>query len=524
MLEEIIACFLSLFSALTLDAPQLSREMNDNSSSSEQCIRYTWEDKIHREYVSFEEEKLENLPSETEYVQLGYKLRNKPTYTQSLLRSLKATFTITLAVLSLVFIGMALIYFDLRTTDLCSEWEAKNYTVSFDVRRIRLIGKGVEKVILYLSFPLTLIVLFGCNEFKLHYSSTILASQLAGLFNTLYISFLLLYGIDDTGAIKSHDVPALLTFSVALLWQSVIVVRKIRQNHPTVSYSGCHIFTVLAVPLLSTYPMAIFYRYAVVKWFNSLDNVWYKFILAILTPTLALVPTAMCRHMALWRTSEIIEPERSFALVYFIRAAFITLYRIMQADFGNIWLFVGLSLVSGVSSLLKTATVGIREKVWARVIGFLNKTCCTRLNHLPGNTPHHRRLKADTEIQNILFENISLILSQSYIVLYRITNFHLSDWSVAKSSLMRIAIGLGIDFVFNFLSTFVNRIHWYDIPIARVWSKYWKRHIFANGIIVAVLVCYFTKPLLTVFQNRFHDSGAGNYTIRNCTLPYESWR
>jgi hypothetical protein len=24
---------------------------------------------------------------------------------------------------------MALIYFDLRTTDLCSEWEAKKYTV-----------------------------------------------------------------------------------------------------------------------------------------------------------------------------------------------------------------------------------------------------------------------------------------------------------------------------------------------------------------------------------------------------------
>jgi hypothetical protein len=213
---------------------------------------------------------------------------------------------------------MALIYFDLRTTDLCSEWEAKNYTVSFDVRRIRLIGKGVEKVILYLPFPLTLIVLFGWNESKLHYSSTILAGQLAGLFNTLYISFLLLYGIDDTGVIKSHDVPALLTFALALLWQSVIVVRKIRQNHPTVSYSGCHIFTVLAVPLLSTYPMAIFYRYAVVKWFNSLDNVWYKFILAILTPTLALVPTAMCRHMALYNTIQyntlLTAPHKGFSV------------------------------------------------------------------------------------------------------------------------------------------------------------------------------------------------------------------
>ena len=149
---------------------------------------------------------------------------------------------------------------------------------------------------------------------------------------------------------------------------------------------------------------------------------------------------------------------------------------------------------------------------------------CTRLRHLPGGTARHRRLKADTEIQNILFENISLILSQSYIVLYTITSFELSDWSVVRSSLIRIAIGLGIEFVFNILSTFV-RIHWHGIPVARVWSKYWKRHMFANSIAVVVLVLYFTKPLLAVFKNRYHDiSVAGNYKIRNCTLPYEGWR
>ena len=64
----------------------------------------------------------------------------------------------------------------------------------------------------------------------------------------------------------------------------------------------------------------------------------------------------------------------------------------MQTNFGNIWLFVGLLLLSAVSNLLKSVTVGIRVKVWARVITFLNKTCCSRLRHLPGDTPHHRRL------------------------------------------------------------------------------------------------------------------------------------
>jgi hypothetical protein len=172
------------------------------TSPSEHRTRYTWVDKIHKEYVSFEED---NLPSETEYAQLGYELQNKPpSYIQSLVRSLRANFTITLAVLPLVFVGMALIYFDLRTVDLCSEWEDKNYTLSFDVRRIRLLGKGVASVILYLWFPMSLIVLFGWREFKRHYSSTILVGQLAGLFTTLYLSFLLLYGIDETSLIKSY--------------------------------------------------------------------------------------------------------------------------------------------------------------------------------------------------------------------------------------------------------------------------------------------------------------------------------
>ncbi|CAB4030780.1 Hypothetical predicted protein, partial [Paramuricea clavata] len=310
MLEEIIACFLSLFSALTLDAPRLSRKMNDNASPSDQCTHSTWEQTIYREYVSFEEE---NLPSETENVQPGYELGSGSSHAKSLLRSLKMNFTITLAVLPLVLIGMALIYFDLRTVDLCSEWEAKNYTLSFNVWRIRLIGIGVEKMLLYLLFFMTLVVLFGWNELKRHYSSTILVGFLVGLFNTLYVSFLLIYGIHDTGPLKSYDVvPPFLAFPVALFWESAIVMRHIRQNHPTVSYSSRHIFMVLVVPLLSTNALAIFYRYAVVIWFNSFDNVWYRFILAILTPTLALVPTAICRHMALWRTSEMIKPERSF--------------------------------------------------------------------------------------------------------------------------------------------------------------------------------------------------------------------
>jgi general stress protein CsbA len=514
MLEEIIATFLSLFSALTCDIPGISREMNVNHSDQSSWLR--WEDKIHREYGSIDSSRIES------YAQLGYELQVKSTYTQSLLKSLKVTVTMTVAGISVVIIGVIFIYFDLRTCDLCCEWLAQNNTVSSDVMKIRLLGNGVEVIILNLFFPMILTVLFGWKEFKRHYSLTIVIGLLAGVVYTLYLSFLLLYDVFDTK--WWYRVPGNVMFAIGVIWGCAIVLRKIKHNKPTISYSDCHIFTVVSFPLLSSFAMAMFYRYAIIRWFNSLDNVFYKFIIAMLTPTAALVPTALCRHIALWRASEIVEPERSFTLVYFMRAGFIVLYRIMQTEFKNIWLFVGLSILSGVSSVLKITAVSTRRRIWARVIKFLNKICCIKLQVLPQDTPHHRRLKADIEIQNILFENNSLMISQTYILLYMITNFENSGSGVFTECFIRIAIGLGIEFLFNFLSNFV-RIHWHDIPIARVWSKYWKRHLCANAVVVTIIVCYFTKVLLTVFQGRVHSSpAAANYTIRNCTLPYQSWR
>ena len=515
MLEEIIATFLSLFSALTLDAPQISRQLDSSASSSEECNRCTWKDGIlhsHREDMLIDQDR---LPLQLEYLPLLDERPAKPTYRQSLLRTLKATVTITLAVLPLALMAIAVLYWDLRVTDLCSDWVSKNHILPFKVMRTRLIGKGFGLAIGYVWFPLSLVVLFGWSEFKRHYSTVVLVGQLVGLVATLYLCFLVLYGrVNDSYKIKSYKAPLFVLATVAHLLECVIVVRKIRQNGPTLSYSSRHIFIVVAFPLFSALVMAHCYKFAVVTLFNSLDKDLYKFLVAILTPSLALIPTALCRHMALRRTSELIEAGRSFGLVYSVRAAFICLYRIMQADFKNVWLFVGLSVLSGVSNVLKVATIGIREKVWEEVIKFLNKICCIKLQQLPGNTPRRRRLKADTEIQNILFENCSLILSQSYLLLYTTTNFKVSDWTELKSCLIRIAIGLGIELVFNFVSILIC-IHWHDIPISRVWSKHWRRHMFATGITVAVMVCFFTNPLLAIFENRFQDK---NYVVRNCTL------
>ena len=72
-------------------------------------------------------------------------------------------------------------------------------------------------------------------------------------------------------------------------------------------------------------------------------------------------------------------------------------------------------------------------------------------------------------------------------------------------------------FLFNCLSNFVQ-IHYYYILIARVWKKYWKRHLFAHMIIVVVIVSYFTEVLLSCFRARESGTNEIPYIVKNCTF------
>ena len=513
MLEEIIAGFLSLFSAFTTDVPRVSRNKTTINSSEQEALLYR-----HTEYGTFEDETT-IMPVNCNYVRInneGEIIQLKPTVQQSLIRSLKTNLSITIAVFLLAIIGITVLYLDLRTNDLCFEWRTHNHTIPLRILRLKLIGDCVEGILLSLWFPITMVILFGWSEFKRHYASTVLAGLMFGFMAILYLTFLMVYNVYDTNVV--YRVPGNMLFAINLLVGSIIVVRKIREIRPNVSYSNLQMIIVISVEFLTSFAVAMFYRYLAVPLFNSLKNETWKFFVAMLTPLLILLPTAVCKHMALRRSSEIIQQQRSFILVYFMRGSSIALYRIMQADFQNLWLFVGLSFFSGLSYVFRTATWNIRNKIWARVIKLLRATCCANLRQLPVNTPHSRRLKADLEIQNILFENNILIVSQAYLVLYMISSFELSEWTVIKKSLSRLAIGLTIEFVFNTLSVFFH-IHWYNIPIPRVWTKYWRRHIFANAVILVVIVCYFTVVLLSVFQVRMHNSPTA-YVIKNCTMHY----
>ena len=187
-----------------------------------------------------------------------------------MIRSLKTNLSITFAVFPLAVIGIILLYFDLRTSDLCFEWRHHNHGVPFAVTRPKLIGDCVQGVLLGFWFPTTMVILFGWTEFKRHYSLTLLTSLLFGLMATLYLTFLTLYNAFDANVV--YRIPGNVIFAINLLVGSLIIVRKIHEVRPNVSYSNIQIMSVISVEFLASFAIAMYYRYAAVRLFNSLKN------------------------------------------------------------------------------------------------------------------------------------------------------------------------------------------------------------------------------------------------------------
>ena len=327
---------------------------------------------------------------------------------------------------------------------------------------------------------------------------------------------MLAFGVFDTHTYYRY--PSNILFFTGIICCSIAMVHGVRMSAVAVSYSNLHIMALLSTQFLVVSILSFTYSYIIIPLFASIKEEKYKFMLTALAPALTIIPSVICKHIALRRSSEVVHPGRSFILAYFIRGGVIYIYRIMQADFQNIWLFIGLSLFSGVINFLKKATHRVRMTLWKYIISLLNRTvCCARLSEMPCNTPHYRRLKADLDIQDMLFEYSALVISQAYFVLYHVESFELSMSSFVFASFKRVAIGIGIDFFFNCLSNFVQ-IHYYNLPINRVWKKYWKRHVLANLVIVTVIVSYFTQVLLLCFQSRESGGNGRQYIVRNCTF------
>ena len=138
---------------------------------------------------------------------------------------------------------------------------------------------------------------------------------------------------------------------------------------------------------------------------------------------------------------------------------------------------------------------------------------------MPYCSPQNRRLQADLAIQDMLSQLGTIILGHVYVMLYRYSTFDVAFSEEIERIYPRLLIGLGIEFVFVWFSTFVQ-IWLYNIAIKTVWFRYWLRHILANVLIMVVAISYFSPVLLSVVKSRMESSISDDHIRSNCTMPF----
>ena len=306
-------------------------------------------------------------------------------------------------------------------------------------------------------------------------------------------------------------------FLLAIVISVYLVSRKFRRVNPTISCSVLRMTFVLSFPFVGACLFSYIIVFVIIKNFGETEGRIKKAVIAALTPGIAIPLTAIVKYLVQRESWEFIPSNRAFALCYFIRGGAIALYRTMQSGFQNIWIFTGLSLLHGVSNVLSKATLNIRIKLWKHIVKCFNRSCCTpTLEVRCLNSPRTRRFNADLEIQNILFEYITVVFSQTYLTFYLVMNYDIPRWQIIRGSLVKMGLSFGIDFAFNIVSVFIQ-IHFYDIPMRKVWQKCWRLHVIANALMVIIYVGYFSPALIDVFAgNDFFKHSK----LKNCTTIF----
>ena len=441
------------------------------------------------------------------------------TFLSSCKTSLFTSFTITAAVLPVSLAMISVLYIHVNTSGLClyQQRQEINDSLPEDLIKYVIAGHDIESFFLNFWFQFMLILLFGWKKFKSRYFSTLLLSFILGLTVVVYKTTLFKVNIDFTQT--KYKYPSNAVFLFGVIYSSYIVAKKVSETFSTNTrrLRKRKVFLILSTQFFFGFLIAMGYKYLFVRWFRDTKSGILQAIIAMATPTLALLPVVISENLALQSLS-FIKEGHTFLLVYFVNGVSLLLYCIMQAGVQELSLFIGLSVFRGALQVFQTATVKIRQKVVIGIWKCLERKCtsCPQLGEVDESS-HHRRLKVDKEIQIMLYQSTAIILSQAYLVLYLTSFYQVAARDILEEFIMkRVLIGIGMSFVANCVSIFIH-IYWHNAQITKAWYSHWRLHLLALTLGGVMSVCFFTQELLSVFD-RFADSK--KYHMKDCKDPF----
>lgn len=470
--------------------------------------------------VSHEEEQNDTERNDTnesdERHLLDSNIEEDQTLLYSFKTSLNVSFTLTASTIPVSVLMIVVLFGDVNSANICFRYMQQNKSLPWNLMKYVIIGHDVEGMALNFWFQLMLILLFGWRNFKSHFTSTLVLAFVCGLLVVIYKTSLFFLRINF--AQNLYRIPGNVVFLFGVIFSGYLVAKKISDNdfpHRSQNHlKKRNVFAVVSAQFFMGTFIAFAYRYVFVPWYVKTNSDIYKASIAMITPTLIIIPMVIAENLAL-KSLSFTDSDRIFVLVYFVNGVSILLYCIMQAGVDNLNIYIFLSLIRGVFQVFQTATVKVRQRIVTLIWQCIERrrpSCAREMEE----TNFHRRLKVDKEIQVMLYQSIAIIISQAYLTLYLTSNYNVKTTQILHEFIFkRLCIGIGVSFVANFFSILIH-IHFHRLKLPNIWRTHWKLHLFAATVVGVMSVCYFTVVLLAVFKT----FGKKSYILKTCVPPF----
>ncbi|XP_044175095.1 uncharacterized protein LOC114969680 [Acropora millepora] len=409
---------------------------------------------------------------------------------------------ITLGSASLVgAIYMLTIYLSFNTVQNC-HFQPMN-TTSVNMQWIRSMSDVVSCAFLYIWSVVLFQILFR-------------PFQLIGVKLKLFISCLFFYLLDSSYRIAlqalgiSHSkISALQKIplnAIFLINQCFLIF--LLANHFCLRTREKVVFVIqMITPACFCFLMFFIVGSLIYPVFNAQDANG-KLLIAVFAPLVGILLKVISRICS-QRFYYFFYPGFSYVLLsplYFVSAL---IFRVLQADLGNLQSIAILGVIHGAAEVIERSTMV--------VVDHFCHALCKRRSSSWGSfrTPRRERLMADIAIMGMLSESTAIVAVNGFSCLFELVlTQHKNVLTLFMSFVKQTSVSLLIEWFFTSLSVAIGT-RYQNMAVIAIWRRRWKRHILVAIVNAVPMAMWTASNLLTVVDNRFHDA-----SIVPCKMPF----
>ncbi|XP_078346089.1 uncharacterized protein LOC144631519 [Oculina patagonica] len=302
-----------------------------------------------------------------------------------------------------------------------------------------------------------------------------------------------------------YQIPHYICFLSSIFGGIYIVARHFfPQSRKKVAILVCKMALPMCFSILIAFVVAVY----VYPSYNKQDKEG-KLLIALFAPLIGVVLKAISRICAqrLWN---ITHPGYSYVLLAPLYFGSAVMFRVLQADLGNLQSIAALGIVHGAAEVIERSIMVVIDHVchviWKRKSASWGSF----------RTPRRERLMADIAIMSMLFESTAIVSVNGFLYSYQF--IYLQNGSILKllqSFAIHTLVQLVIEWFFTSVSLAIET-RYQNMPVMAIWRRRWKRHTLVAVVNVLPIAIWTSANLLQIIHGHFEESAPN----KPCKMPF----